>query len=984
MRAAPDQRPGDAERLRALRATGLLDAGPVPTLDRLTSLAQRLVGAGAALVVLIDTDRQRFASACGLSGDLERDRQTPLSHSYCQYVVEDRAALIVPDARLDERLRTNPAITDYDAIAYAGFPLRTPDGLVLGSFCVMDDHRRDWTEEQLAILADLAAAAESEVALRLAHGEQLLAADRMQAVLDSAHDAYVSIDFEGLVVAWNGSAERLFGHAAAEAMGRAITDLIIPARFHDVHNAGMARVRASGKSRLLGQRLQLTAVDRTGREFPVEMTIQANLEHERPIFHAFLHDISARMEALATLEQQRRDLEDERTFLHAMLDNLDTGVAACDGTGNLAFFNRAMRDMHGRDADPDAAGEEWAQEYDLYAPDGRTMLRPDEIPLARAVGGQVVRGEHMVVRTGDGPRRFVANARPIDTPDGRRLGSVVAMHDITEGHRAEEMRRARHAVAQVLSEATSAEEAAVDVVTAITDALDLICGEYWQVSPERERIDRISSHIRDGRDLCGFSGSEPLSFARGEGLAGQIWERGAELWTHTKGDGLLAGRRSDVADAIGIRTGIGLPIRTGKRVLGVLVFFADEVLPYDSDIAAMLDTVGAHLGRFVERRRAEDLNLALVTARRDFDRVVEQVPDYVWTIEALPDGTSRPVYGSPNGSGVFGGAPPSGDGMADAILARIHPEDAGALAGFSVALNAGEKAELECRVIGYDGVARWVWTRAVPRVEDGRLFVDGISTNMDERRELNEQREDLLRQEQQQVEQLRELDRMKDELSAVVIHELRNPVGVIRGYTEMLLDSPHLDETDRKHAGVVERSTEHLQRLVDDLLDLARLDAGHISIDPRPMSAGRLVRDVLENHRPSAYAKNLTVIEKLDPHLPMLGDAQRLRQAMDNLVSNAIKYTPDGGTVTVTGEKHEHEIVIRVADTGIGIPAEQYAHLFSRFFRASNATRKGIKGTGLGLAVTKAIIGAHEGAVRADPETGGGTVFTVTLPTSDL
>src|SRR5690242_13531750 len=350
----------DAERLGVLRATGLLEAGRSPSLDRLTGLAARLIGAPVALVSLVDADRQRFASACGLDGELDETRETPLTHSFCRYVVEDRRPLIVEDARNDERLRDNPAVAEHSAIAYAGFPLRSPDGHVLGSFCVLDNRPRKWTEDQLATLADLAAAAESEVALRLAHREQKLAAARMQAVLDSAQDAYVSIAADGRVLAWNAAAERLFGYSATEVRGRSVTELIIPERYHAMHEAGLARVRESRRSQLAGQRLQLAAVDRSGREFPAEMTVQLSREQDEPVFHAFLHDITDRMVALAELERRGQELDDEHTFLQALLDSLDTGVAACDSNGRLTFFNRALRELHGRDADRGESGETWA------------------------------------------------------------------------------------------------------------------------------------------------------------------------------------------------------------------------------------------------------------------------------------------------------------------------------------------------------------------------------------------------------------------------------------------------------------------------------------------------------------------------------------------------------------------------------------------------------------------------------------------------
>ncbi len=221
---------------------------------------------------------------------------------------------------------------------------------------------------------------------------------------------------------------------------------------------------------------------------------------------------------------------------------------------------------------------------------------------------------------------------------------------------------------------------------------------------------------------------------------------------------------------------------------------------------------------------------------------------------------------------------------------------------------------------------------------------------------------------------------MKDELAAVVIHELRNPIGVIRGYAETLLESPALDGRERRYADVIERTTLHLQGLVDDLLDLARLAAGHISVEPGTVEGDDLIRDVIENHGPSVTAKSLTVVQRIAPGLTLHADGRRLRQALDNVISNAIKYTPDGGRVTVTASRDGDTVVVEISDTGIGIPAEQYPHLFSRFFRASNATQAGIKGTGLGLAVVKAIVEAHQGTIAAGPAYGGGTTFTLRLP----
>lgn len=274
-----DSRIGDSfHNSRGLVLSALISrpdvADRVGVVDRLTEFAARMLETPTALVALIDDDRQRFASAYGLDGELAETRQTPLSHSYCKHVVEDEAPLVVSDARLNARLRDNPAIDDYNAIAYAGVPLRSPDGHVLGAFCVVDPVPRDWTKDDVAVLRDLAEVAESEVALRLARAEQAVSAARLDAVVNSTHDAYVSTDLTGEVIVWNAAAERMFGFRADEALGRNIADLIIPERFRADHLAGMRRVRATGDSQLSGQHLRIAAVTRTGREFPAEMTLQ--------------------------------------------------------------------------------------------------------------------------------------------------------------------------------------------------------------------------------------------------------------------------------------------------------------------------------------------------------------------------------------------------------------------------------------------------------------------------------------------------------------------------------------------------------------------------------------------------------------------------------------------------------------------------------------------------------------------------------------
>ncbi|MBG0815674.1 ATP-binding protein [Planomonospora sp. ID82291] len=676
--------------------------------------------------------------------------------------------------------------------------------------------------------------------------------------------------------------------------------------------------------------------------------------------------------------------EEERTFLQALLDSLDTGVAACDRDGRVVLVNRVLRESR-----PPLLGVhvgDLAGIYGIFAADGRTPLPPEEVPLARAFAGELVDGQEVVVRTDDRhPCRIIVNGRPIEAADGRRLGAVVAVRDVTDQHRAQALHRAQHAVAGALIDASSREEAATGVVAAVTDALGWVCGEYWQVDPGETGLTRIGLWTRPECDLSAFVGEPRMALRPVRGMLGRVWESGRELWICDLPHDPRDFTRREQALRAGLRAAIALPVRSGRQVLGVLVFYSDTVQERDDGLTALLDGVCAHVGRYMERRRAEELTLALAASRRRFEQIVTHVNDDVWTAEITPDGRARPLYVSTSGAGILGERVPpeerSGGGDMIAIVGRyVHPDDRPVFVAFCERLVSGHPAEAEFRLAGLDGATHWAWIRALPRREGGRLFVDGISTDVTERHRMAEERERLLAEEQRQVRRLRELDRMKDELVALVSHELRSPIGTIRGYVEMLLDDPELGGEHRAFADVIDRKSADLQRLVDDLLDLARLDAGRIAIDPRPVSLTRLLNQSVEDHRPEAAAKRLTVQVDLGRHLRVHADPARLRQVVDNLLSNAVKYTPAGGAVDVAARRDGDEVAVTVADTGIGVPAEQYPQLFGRFFRATTAKEAGIKGTGLGLAIIRAIVEAHGGTVTAAPREDGGTVFTVRLP----
>jgi signal transduction histidine kinase len=233
----------------------------------------------------------------------------------------------------------------------------------------------------------------------------------------------------------------------------------------------------------------------------------------------------------------------------------------------------------------------------------------------------------------------------------------------------------------------------------------------------------------------------------------------------------------------------------------------------------------------------------------------------------------------------------------------------------------------------------------------------------------------------EQNEQLRELDRMKDEFVSLVSHELRTPLTSIRGYVELLLEEANgLSAEQKQFLGVVDRNSDRLLHLVGDLLFLAQVDAGRLAIEFDEIDLAQLVSEAVEGARPAARANGIDLRASIAPRARIVGDRARLAQVLDNLITNALKFTPGGGSVSVSVAERGGQATIEVADTGLGISREDQARLFERFFRTSRATEGAIPGTGLGLTITKAIVERHGGKISVESTEGAGTTMRVEIP----
>jgi signal transduction histidine kinase len=244
----------------------------------------------------------------------------------------------------------------------------------------------------------------------------------------------------------------------------------------------------------------------------------------------------------------------------------------------------------------------------------------------------------------------------------------------------------------------------------------------------------------------------------------------------------------------------------------------------------------------------------------------------------------------------------------------------------------------------------------------------------------------LIERQAQAVQLLRELDQAKADFISTVSHELRTPLTSISGYLEMVRDGEGgaLPEGAIKMLTVVDRNAIRLRNLIEDLLTQSRIDAGRLRLDIALVDLVAVLRIVNRAMLPLASSAGLTLEFDLAPPgaLILEADAAQLEQVFTNLVSNAIKFTPAGGTVSVVATKDTDEdgVFVEVSDTGMGIPETDFAKLFTRFFRASNASAAAVPGTGLGLAIVQEIVQRHGGAIDLESQVNKGTTFNVWLP----
>jgi signal transduction histidine kinase len=396
------------------------------------------------------------------------------------------------------------------------------------------------------------------------------------------------------------------------------------------------------------------------------------------------------------------------------------------------------------------------------------------------------------------------------------------------------------------------------------------------------------------------------------------------------------------------RSEMAVPMIAGDKVIGVLDVQRSEVNAFNNDDLRVLSSVAAQAAIAIERSRLyfaeRRLHATIAEERAKLEAIIGGTHDAI----IVTDAQNRVLLMNQAAQRVFDveTVPEVGRPLEEVVSNE-------SLLALFAQPEAREKALTE-EIPLSDG--RTLYASLTPVAEVGRVAV------------------------MQDITYLKELDNMKSDFVASVSHDLRSPLTLIIGYALMLPEAGELNETQQEFVESIKLSVAKMTTLIENLLDLGKIEAS-VGMEMEPCQLVTVINKEVAGLRDQAGAKEIILQLQLPPELPLVqGNQVRLDQVVSNLVGNAVKFTPEGGMVTVSARGEKGEVVVEVKDTGIGIAPEDQVHLFEKFYRVGRVETSDIEGTGLGLAIVKSIVEGHGGRVWVESEFGQGSTFGFALP----
>jgi PAS domain S-box-containing protein len=787
-----------------------------------------------------------------------------------------------------------------------------------------------------------------------------------KALLDSSGPAMAAIDLDGRLTYMNPAAERMLGYDADELMSRwSSTEIFAPGEAQRVLSElqklsgshrrpdisaenGLAAclecMKSLPPSTAPGMEVRLRRKD--GSLFPATLHISA-LRNRSGVL-AGLVAVAVDESAKVTREQTNADWQ---TRYNEFLESSGDMTATLSPTGRFLKANAGWKRTLGLDSSALLAMESF---FDVFTPTSRTQVAA---LFRRALAGETIDRAPL--------RHHTPVGRPLDLELSlnRRheaYSTVPTVRCLLRDVTPQKRREQRMALQFALSQMAGDNESSESVTTRILESLCLAEGWdlaiQWEVDSKDESLHFGTAWGTPGAAEALLNENATVTLALGEELPGRAWKENQPIWIPDLA-AYAASARNRSAMRREMVSGWATPVRVGKKVVAVLEFYCRFPLREDHEAESAVEAVAASLGQIEGRRRQRRRNEELY---RQQEILLDSVTDGICGIDR--DGVvsfMNPAAGrllAADSSSLIGlqlhevlhGFAPSGRRCDEDCAIRFA-------AGHQMT-SAGEANIF--RSDGSSFPAEYVLT---PLVDQGQVAGFVLSFR--------------------DISQRFALDRLKDEFISTVSHELRTPLTSIRGALG-LLSSGVLNQSNDKASNLLRialSNSDRLVRLINDILDLERIQSGREPLTFRSVQLGELVRQAIESMQPVAESAGVQLIHDAT-QVDIAGDPDRLLQVLVNLLSNAIKFSPANSTVSVMLRPGVTGVTVSVIDHGRGIPADKLEAIFGRFQQvdASDAREKG--GTGLGLAICRSIVSQHAGRIWAERNPLRGSTFRIYLP----
>ena len=785
-------------------------------------------------------------------------------------------------------------------------------------------------------------------------------------IFDSAGPMVIAIGMDGAITHMNPAAERILGYYASELVGTGRTADILGEDEGPRLIAELQRLNGHEPNLELSPEQRLGVLMDTVRYMPPSQVPNFEAQFRRKdgsVFPVTLHVSALRdeqggmkglvvvaLDLAGTMRQEQAARESQERY-RDLFENSTEMIATLSPEGKFLYANPSWRRSFGLTHSGLMALDSFVE---LFGPD----CRHDAVGLfRRALEGEIIDRAPLRNHTVDGRVLEFELSLSQRQKAGHAVAIRCLLRDVTQQRQREHRLALQLIVSQIVGENASSEIASMRILEAVCVSQGWDVAVKWQVNAGGTRLDFATGWGAAGPNAESIiQESAGHKVRAGEDLPGRAWQEGRPIWISDLANTHRGGRTS-LALEHNMASGWAVPVRVGSKTLAVLEFYCHLRLREDPEALAAVETVASSLGQMLarsqERGRAEELS-------RQQEILLDSVADGICGIDrygnvSFANPAAARLLASPasrlTGKSIHellhGSAADAHRCTADCALRRAAERQVS---------SAGEDTIF--RANGSSFPAEYFFN---PIMDQGRFSGSVVSFR--------------------DISQRYALDRLKDEFISTVSHELRTPLTSIRGALG-LLSSGILGTINEKASNLLRiavTNSDRLVRLINDILDLERIQSGKEPISFRSMQLNDVVRQAIDGMQPVADAAGVQLLHDTT-QAEISADADRLLQVITNLLSNAVKFSSPGSTVSVMTRPGTSGVTLSVIDQGRGIPADKLEAIFGRFQQvdASDSRQKG--GSGLGLAICRTIVQQHSGRIWAERNPVRGSTFRVFLP----